>query len=69
MLQLGVSVDDEDRSNDIPIVSAWSEDILSFCQEFRDRGVVGIDLAGDENVIKVQGGKSKPQHVEVFKVF
>lgn len=26
----------------------WSQDILNLCIEFRDKGVVGIDIAGDE---------------------
>lgn len=26
----------------------WSWDVLRLCEEYRDRGVVGIDMAGDE---------------------
>lgn len=26
----------------------WSWDVLRLCEEYRDRGVVGIDLAGNE---------------------
>lgn len=26
----------------------WSWDVLRLCEEYRDRGIVGIDMAGDE---------------------
>ena len=34
----------------------WSWDILRMCEEYRDQGVVGIDIAGDEAMLlKTEG--------------
>ena len=37
-------------------LSQFSQDILDLCQEFKNEGVVGIDIAGDEGAISTQGG-------------
>ena len=44
-------------------VPQFSKEILELCQEFKNEGVVGIDIAGDENAIS-SIGKS-----EVFSDF
>ena len=31
----------------------WSQEILDLCIQFRDHGVVGIDIAGDEGGEKI----------------
>lgn len=38
-------------------LSQFSQEILKLCQEFRNEGVVGIDIAGDENAIAKQGSE------------
>jgi len=35
----------------------FSKDVLDLCNEFRDKGVVGIDIAGDENAIANNGSE------------
>lgn len=30
------------------LLPEWSWDVLRLCEEYKDRGVVGIDIAGDE---------------------
>ncbi|ELU09132.1 hypothetical protein CAPTEDRAFT_228813 [Capitella teleta] len=42
----------------------WSQEILDLCIEFKGQGVVGIDLAGDENMTEVD-----PTHVQHIAVF
>ena len=36
-------------------VPQFSKEILELCQEFKNEGVVGIDIAGDENAISSMG--------------
>lgn len=44
------SDDDGNDVKSIKVVSSldWSRDVLRLCEEYKDRGVVGIDLEGDE---------------------
>lgn len=44
----------------------WSMDILNLCQEFREEGVVGIDLAGDENIVEWDV-PTQWEHLKVFE--
>lgn len=44
-------------------VSEWSNEIVDLCLEFRNYGVVGMDVAGDESI-----GPFDPVTVEAFSV-
>ncbi|XP_067936444.1 adenosine deaminase-like isoform X2 [Watersipora subatra] len=44
-----------------------SIDMVRLCEKFRDRGVVGIDLAGDENAVE-HGHPTDPRHFKAFKL-
>ncbi|XP_076059072.1 adenosine deaminase-like [Oratosquilla oratoria] len=47
--------------------SQWSWDILRMCEEYRDQGVVGIDIAGDEAVLMKTKDKSVAANGEEFE--
>lgn len=42
-------------------------DVARQCVKYKDRGVVAIDIAGDENMVKKNGGTQKEQ-IEAFLV-
>ncbi|XP_074656494.1 adenosine deaminase-like [Tubulanus polymorphus] len=43
---------------------AWSEDVVDLCAEFRDSGVVGIDLAGNE---PTHEHETDQRHINAFQ--
>ena len=45
---------------------AWSSEVLELCREFKDRGVVGMDLAGSENF--TEKNPTQEEHIQAFKV-
>ncbi|XP_056588815.1 adenosine deaminase [Triplophysa dalaica] len=42
---------------------SWSMDVIELCKKYRNDGVVGIDLAGDESL----NCESKPDHKKAFE--
>ena len=46
--------------------SEWSDEMVDLCVEFRDSGVVGIDIAGSEDGADEE--KYSAGHVNAFKV-
>ncbi|KAA0707128.1 Adenosine deaminase [Triplophysa tibetana] len=42
----------------------WSMDVIELCKKYRDDGVVGIDLAGDESL----NCESNPDHKKAFEM-
>ncbi|XP_068236268.1 adenosine deaminase-like isoform X2 [Palaemon carinicauda] len=47
--------------------SQWSWDILRLCEEFRDQGVVAIDIAGDEAGSGEEANINDPVDIAVFQ--
>lgn len=47
--------------------SQWAWDILRLCEEYRDRGVVGIDIAGNEADAGEEANASDPIDLAVFQ--
>ena len=43
----------------------WSLEIVDLCEEFRDRNVVGLDIAGDESMGEIPAMK---EHIMAFQV-
>ena len=43
----------------------WSLDIVDLCEEFRNRNVVGLDIAGDESMGEIPAMK---EHIMAFQV-
>ena len=46
-------------------VTEWSGEVLDLAERFKDAGVVGIDLAGDE---KVFGCPTPAPHIAAYQV-
>ncbi|XP_054163463.1 adenosine deaminase-like [Oppia nitens] len=51
----------------ITIFNEWNEDILDLAQEFRDKGVVGIDIAGPESMDPENSHTFNEKTVELFR--
>lgn len=47
------------------IYSEWSLEIVDLCEEFRNRHVVGLDIAGDESMGEIPAMK---EHILAFLV-
>lgn len=48
--------------------SDWSWDVLRLCEEYRDKGVVGIDIAGDEcTSLNEESAMKNPVDIAVFE--
>lgn len=45
-------------------MAGWSMDVIELCKKYRNDGVVGIDLAGDESL----NCESNPGHKKAFEV-
>ena len=43
----------------------WSLEIVDLCEEFRNRNVVGLDIAGDESMGEIPAMK---EHIMAFQV-
>ena len=48
-----------------PPKADWSHEVVDLCEEFRNRNVVGLDIAGDEGKGEVAAIK---EHVKAFQV-
>ncbi len=45
----------------------WSEEVLLLAQEFKNKGVVGIDIAGDENMDESMNNSFTSTDISVFQ--
>lgn len=46
----------------------YSLDVVRLCDKYRHRGVVAIDLAGDENMVEMFNTPTPPEHYQAFLV-